>query len=55
MNRRNLLAFTAGAATLFLTGARAWGQTKLALRDSDVFVVVDVQNCFVPGGSLAVK
>lgn len=26
-----------------------------ALRDSDVLLVVDVQNCFLPGGSLAVK
>jgi nicotinamidase/pyrazinamidase len=52
MNRRNLLAFTAGSISLSFT---AWAGSKLALGDSDVFVVVDVQNCFVPGGSLAVR
>ena len=35
--------------------ARAWTAAKLSVGESDVLVVVDVQNCFVPGGSLAVK
>jgi nicotinamidase/pyrazinamidase len=54
MKRRDLLGFTAGLA-LSLMSARAWTAAKLDVGDSDVFVVVDVQNCFVPGGSLAVK
>ena len=55
MNRRALIGLSAGFIALSLTGMRAWGASKLGLRGSDVFVVVDVQNCFVPGGSLAVK
>jgi nicotinamidase/pyrazinamidase len=55
MNRRALIGLSAGFVALSLTGMRAWGASKLGLRGSDVFVVVDVQNCFVPGGSLAVK
>jgi nicotinamidase/pyrazinamidase len=53
--RRDLLGFSAGSFTLSLINGAAWAQAKLALRESDVLVVVDVQNCFVPGGSLAVK
>jgi len=53
VGRRNLLRFSLGS--LALIGARAWATEKIGLRESDVFVVVDVQNCFVPGGSLAVK
>jgi nicotinamidase/pyrazinamidase len=33
----------------------AWAASGITIRDSDVFVVIDVQNCFMPGGSLAVK
>jgi nicotinamidase/pyrazinamidase len=55
MKRRDLLGFTAGLSALSLASARAWTAAKLGVGDSDVFVVVDVQNCFVPGGSLAVK
>ena len=54
-DRRRLLALSGAAAALSLTGLRALAAGKIALQDSDVFVVVDVQNCFVPGGSLAVK
>jgi nicotinamidase/pyrazinamidase len=53
--RRNLLGLAAGSLALSAVSARAWAASKLGLGDSDVFVVVDVQNCFVPGGSLAVK
>jgi nicotinamidase/pyrazinamidase len=55
MNRRDLLVFSTASLALSVVGARGWAASKIALRDSDVFVVVDVQNCFVPGGSLAVK
>src|ERR1051325_3009186 len=55
MKRRKLLAFAAGSLAFSLPGAHACAASRLGLRDSDVFVVVDVQNCFVPGGSLAVK
>ena len=55
MKRRDLLGFTAGVSGLSLMSTRAWTAAKLGVGDGDVFVVVDVQNCFVPGGSLAVK
>src|SRR2546425_2018346 len=55
MNRRDLLVFSTASLGLSVLGARAWGASKIGLRDSDAFIVVDVQNCFVPGGSLAVK
>ncbi len=53
-NRRNLLASSAGSLVLCLMGSRVAAALKLPAGDNDVFVVVDVQNCFVPGGSLAV-
>jgi nicotinamidase/pyrazinamidase len=55
IDRRRFLAFSAAAAASSLAGAKAWAQSKITPRDADVFVVVDVQNCFIPGGSLAVK
>jgi nicotinamidase/pyrazinamidase len=55
MKRRALLGFTVGASASSFIGARAWAAAKLAVGESDVLVVVDVQNCFLPGGSLAVK
>jgi nicotinamidase/pyrazinamidase len=51
--RRRVLA--AAAAALSLPGLRAWAAPAVPLRGSDVLVVIDVQNCFLPGGSLAVK
>ncbi len=55
--RRVLLGF---GSTIALTGlggrihpAGAQGMIKPGIHD--VFIVVDVQNCFTPGGSLAVK
>ena len=54
-SRRNVLGLSAASLALSAINGRAWAASKLALSDSDVFVVVDVQNCFVPGGSLAVK
>jgi nicotinamidase/pyrazinamidase len=54
-SRRNLLGFSAASLALSIVNGEAWAQSKFALGESDVFVVIDVQNCFVPGGSLAVK
>ena len=52
MKRR---AFLFAAAGFGLAGASAWGAPAQKIGARDVFVVVDVQNCFTPGGSLAVK
>ena len=55
VDRRRFLACSAALAAGSLAPSFAWTQAKKGLRDADVLVVVDVQNCFVPGGSLAVK
>jgi nicotinamidase/pyrazinamidase len=56
--RRFLVTATALAATSAL-GGLALAQTtpaapKIRIDDKSVLIVVDVQNCFLPGGSLAV-
>jgi nicotinamidase/pyrazinamidase len=59
MTRRNFLkAVGAGAAVVSGSGIglrAAWAADKIKITDSDALLVIDVQNCFVPGGSLAVK
>lgn len=54
-DRRRILAGI-GAMTFAGLAPRA-GQAagKIAIDDSSVLLVIDVQNCFLPGGSLAVK
>ena len=55
LTRRHLaagLAATAFAGTLTRPGFAAG---KIAIDDASVLLVIDVQNCFLPGGSLAVK
>jgi nicotinamidase/pyrazinamidase len=58
INRRTLLRGAGCAATL--AAVSGWTSAVLAANSikpgaRDVFIVVDVQNCFIPGGSLAVK
>jgi nicotinamidase/pyrazinamidase len=53
--RRGLLGLSAASLALSIIAGRTRAAPRLAPGESDVFVVVDVQNCFVPGGSLAVK
>jgi len=53
--RRRFLAWSAASAALSVSAIRAWAAPAIAVRESDVLIVVDVQNCFMPGGSLAVK
>ena len=52
MKRRSFLLAAAGFGWL---GSSAWAAPTRKIGNRDVFVVVDVQNCFTPGGSLAVK
>jgi nicotinamidase/pyrazinamidase len=59
MTRRKFL-MTAGAgvavAAVSGTGLRsAFAAHKIKITGSDALLVIDVQNCFIPGGSLAVK
>ncbi len=53
-DRRQFLRVTAGALALAGVGAPALAQGKIKPGDDDVLVVIDVQNCFVPGGTLPV-
>jgi len=53
--RRSFLALSAASAALALPGMRAWSAPKIPVHESDVLIVIDVQNCFMPGGSLAVR
>src|SRR5262249_2501485 len=58
IDRRALFRGAACAATFAAAGG--WSNCALAANAikpgaRDVFIVVDVQNCFVPGGSLPVK
>jgi nicotinamidase/pyrazinamidase len=54
MSRRSVLAAAGGLSVAQLVpGARAQGKIKPG--PDAVLIVVDVQNCFTPGGSLAVK
>ena len=52
--RRTLLKALSGAAALAATGT-SLGATKLAPDAKSALIVVDVQNCFVTGGTLPVK
>ncbi len=55
--RRNVLKGAAGGA-LLLAAPRSIREASAAAKITpgarDVFIVVDVQNCFIPGGSPAV-
>ncbi|HET7343336.1 MAG TPA: bifunctional nicotinamidase/pyrazinamidase [Methylomirabilota bacterium] len=50
-----LLVTVVLAAVALAVGSPARGQGKIKPGPQDVLLVVDVQNCFVPGGTLPVK
>jgi len=54
-NRRKFLALAAAGPVLARGVSRAFAQARIKPGPQDVLLVVDVQNCFLPGGSLAVK
>jgi len=51
LRRAGLVLLAAGTGT---STARVFAQSKIKLGAKDALIVVDVQNCFIPGGSLAV-
>ena len=53
--RRGFLTLVAGGFALAGGLARAFAQSKIKPGPQDLLLVVDVQNCFTPGGSLAVN
>ena len=54
VGRREFLEFAAAAVILAGRPALARAQATIKPGETDVLVVVDVQNCFVPGGTLPV-
>ncbi len=58
LKRRDVMFGLAGfacASALLRGGGVAWAADKIKPGASSALIVVDVQNCFLPGGSLAVK
>ena len=54
-NRRSFILGLCGTGLISVPGARVTlAATKISPDDKSVLIVVDVQNCFLPGGSLAV-
>ena len=54
-HRRQVLAGMGAVTLAGLTPRAGHAAGKIAIDDSSVLLVIDVQNCFLPGGSLAVK
>lgn len=54
-DRRHILAGLGLAATTSAVPKSVWAAGKISLDRTSVLLVIDVQNCFLPGGSLAVK
>ena len=55
IGRRQLVMAMGALACATLPAARVLAQAKIKPDAHSVLIVVDVQNCFMPGGSLAVK
>src|SRR6516165_3331132 len=58
LQRRGVIFCLAGLAVgqaLFAPARSAFAADKIKPNASSALIVVDVQNCFLPGGSLAVK
>jgi nicotinamidase/pyrazinamidase len=53
-DRRQVLWIIAGGLALAAVRSQALAQGKIKPGDQDVLAVIDVQNCFVPGGTLPV-
>jgi nicotinamidase/pyrazinamidase len=55
-SRRQFIHGSAGGlGGILLAGGFGFAADSIAVDDKSVLIVVDVQNCFLPGGSLAVK
>ena len=55
VTRRHILSAAGSAAAVALTSKSLRAAGKVAIDSTSVLLVIDVQNCFLPGGSLAVK
>ena len=54
-DRRRILAGLATTAIAAVVSRQAWAAASIQIDDASALLVIDVQNCFLPGGSLAVK
>src|SRR5271168_3551501 len=55
LDRRRTLAALGGLAVTAVTTRPLWAAASIKIDDASALLVIDVQNCFLPGGSLAVK
>ena len=55
MNRREFMQVGGACTAVAAFGASAVVHAAIKPGDSDALLVIDVQNCFIPGGALAVK
>src|SRR5690348_561403 len=55
LDRRQILAGLATTALMTFAPRQLWAAGSIKIDDSSALLVIDVQNCFLPGGSLAVK
>ena len=53
--RRDFLVASGSVVGLFYFGTAPAGAVTIKSGKTDALIVIDVQNCFIPGGSLAVK
>ena len=54
-DRRRILAGLASTASAAVISRQAWAAASIKIDDASALLVIDAQNCFLPGGSLAVK
>ena len=55
LDRRQILAGWGTAAAAAVLPKALWAAASIMVDDASALLVIDVQNCFLPGGSLAVK
>jgi nicotinamidase/pyrazinamidase len=55
LDRRQILAGLGTMAIAAMAARPLWAAASIRIDDSSALLVIDVQNCFLPGGSLAVK
>jgi nicotinamidase/pyrazinamidase len=55
MYRRQTLVALGGLAMAAIALRPTWGAASMKIDEASALLVIDVQNCFLPGGSLAVK
>lgn len=55
LDRRQILTGLATTAVAGIISNKVWAAMSIKPDDTSALLVIDVQNCFLPGGSLAVK